>query len=553
VLQLPDFLLWLIRFPVPLLALAIVYKAFESLLRNRRDEQTMATLVDLDTEVTFPIRHWESSIGRSKSSDIVLPDPTVSRSHAVLSRRSDGWYISDTKSKFGVYVNDVKIEQPHKVVPNDVFTLGSRKILIRRADIEELEAFINPKRIAARKRALTSGKLFFILVVFQLLTFFQPVVRADPEHSLIFGAVFGGFLIFEILFYIINVTAFKRKNFEIETVALMLSGIGLVSIAGILPDQLLTQAVSIVIGIILFELIIWFIRDMNRVMKFRRYIGTVALLLLAATLVLGRNINGATNWIRLGSLSIQPSELTKIAFIFAGASTLTRLQQKDSLALFLIFCGACIVSLFLMRDFGTALIFFVTLIIIAFMRSGDFRTIVLVCAATAIGAFIIVLFRPYIIERFTTWRHAWEFAANGGYQQVKVNIATASGGLFGNGIGFGWLKNVAAAASDLVFGVLCEEWGILFAFIIAAIFPVLAFTAYKYAPVSRTAFYSITACAAAGMLLFQATLNIFGSSDVLPLTGVTLPLVSHGGSSAMSVWGLLAFIKAADERTYRLS
>ena len=117
----------------------------------------------------------------------------------------------------------------------------------------------------------------------------------------------------------------------------------------------------------------------------------------------------------------------------------------------------------------------------------------------------------------------------------------ASGGLFGVGIGNGFLKQVAASESDLVFGLVSEEMGVIVAMFIYA----RAITTR-----SRSTFYSISACCAAGLFVVQLSLNVFGATDVLPLTGVTFPFVSAGGSSIMSCWGLVAFIKAADERTY---
>ena len=98
--------------------------------------------------------------------------------------------------------------------------------------------------------------------------------------------------------------------------------------------------------------------------------------------------------------------------------------------------------------------------------------------------------------------------------------------------------------------MICEELGLVLALVVVA--AIALFTLYARSDVtrSRSTFYSISACAAAGMMLFQACLNIFGSTDVLPLTGVTLPFISAGGSSMVAVWGLLAFIKASDERTY---
>ncbi len=133
---------------------------------------------------------------------------------------------------------------------------------------------------------------------------------------------------------------------------------------------------------------------------------------------------------------------------------------------------------------------------------------------------------------------------------IRDRSYSASGGLFGLGIGNGSLKSVFASTSDLMFGMVCEELGLLLAIVIVLTLAFLMFYARSDVTRSRSTFYSISSCAAGGMLLFQTCLNVFGATDVLPMTGVTLPFVSLGGSSMVAVWGLLAFIKASDERTY---
>ena len=124
----------------------------------------------------------------------------------------------------------------------------------------------------------------------------------------------------------------------------------------------------------------------------------------------------------------------------------------------------------------------------------------------------------------------------------------ASGGLFGLGLGNGILKYVAAGDSDLVFGMLCEEWGLIIALLAVVSIVTLALFAARACRVGRSAFYTIAACAAGSLMVVQTALNIFGAMDLLPLTGVTLPFVSNGGSAMLASWGLLAFLKASDTR-----
>ncbi|MCD8008393.1 MAG: FtsW/RodA/SpoVE family cell cycle protein, partial [Clostridiales bacterium] len=209
------------------------------------------------------------------------------------------------------------------------------------------------------------------------------------------------------------------------------------------------------------------------------------------------------------------------------------------------FCVGC---LGLMSDFGTALIFFVALLAITFLRSGDLASVLFLLAAAVSGGYLILQYKSYIFARFAIYRHVWEDPSNLGYQQTRTMSAIASGGLFGQGVGDGWLKNIGAANTDLVFGVLAEELGLILAVTAVAVIVLLAIFAVREASIARSSFYVITACAAAMIFVVQTMLNVFGSTDLLPLTGVTLPFVSVGGSSMMSCWALLAFIKASDAR-----
>ena len=178
-------------------------------------------------------------------------------------------------------------------------------------------------------------------------------------------------------------------------------------------------------------------------------------------------------------------------------------------------------------------------------------SVLIALVAAAFAVFIVLSIKPYVADRFSAWGHVWEHVQDsGGYQQVRVMTYMASGGLIGVGVGNGYLKYVFASESDLVFGLIGEEMGVIIAFAIAAAIIALAFYSRAITTRSRSSFYAISACCAAGLMVIQSALNIFGITDILPLTGVTLPFLSAGGSSMISCWGLLAFIKAADERTY---
>lgn len=392
------------------------------------------------------------------------------------------------------------------------------------------------------------GFALILVTIFQVLTGTVAITGSGFNSKLF--VIYAGFIILEWGYFIIASTFCGQNNFEIEIIGFLFSGIGLTNVATVDDGYALKQIVAILLGLFVFIAMLVVLRRTDIVMKLRMPVAVAAVGLLVANLALAQYTNGALNWITIGGISVQPSEFVKLAFIFVGAASLDKLQNARSLTKYLIFSFGCVGALFLMKDFGTALIFFFTFIIIAFMRSGDVRTIAIVCVAALLGALMIVYFKPHVAARFRAYRHIWELINEEGMQQTRTLIYSASGGLFGLGIGKGELRNVVFASTDLAFGMICEEWGMIIAFTIVITYAFLLLYAIKVARNTRSAFYAIAACAAAGLILFQTSLNIFGVTDILPFTGVTLPFISRGGSSVISSWGMLAFIKSADIRTY---
>ncbi len=395
--------------------------------------------------------------------------------------------------------------------------------------------------------------VMLIVGFFQIITAFTVLFQKD-DFDFILAAVLLGYIFIEFAYFFVATAFFDQKHTELEVIGFFLSGIGMTVCASVNADYAIKQGIAIILGLIVFVVLLAILRRSDIVTKLRTPVGILAIGLLAVNIVLAETTNGTLNWINVAGISVQPSEIVKLAFIFVGAATLDKLQRTRSITKYIIFAVTCVGFLFLMRDFGTALIFFFTFIIIAFMRSGDFRTIALICAAAVLGAIMVIYFKSTVAARFSTYRHIWDDMYGKGMQQTRTLIYSASGGLFGLGIGRGKLKGTFAATTDLVFGMICEEWGLILALMIMLCFAFLVFYAIKTARDTRSAFYAIATCAAAGMLLFQMSLNIFGVTDLLPFTGVTLPFISRGGTSMLCSWGLLAFIKSADIHTYpRLS
>ncbi len=534
----------ILRYAAPALVFLLLFRCIKPLVGFQREPEIWAWLV-LPDERRLPITHWESVIGRNKRSDVVIDLGTISRNHAVLTRYDDGsWTISDANSKGGVLVNGEKVSIS-VLEPEDVLTIGGVDMKLlpisRRQEI---------KLAQLRTKAtspLNSVANVLLLTLIQFLMCTDYIMRCEPQHVGGIVTGFAGIMVCQwvlLIFYL----AVRKPSFEIEAIAFFLCTLGMAAIAAVKPAESAKQMLAMILGLCIFVGIGWALRDLERAKKLRYIAAIAGVGFLIVTMLFGKEYHGAKNWLVIGSMSFQPSELSKVCFLLVGASTMDRIVNKRNLILFiaytLVICGCLAV----MNDFGTALIFFVAFLIIAYMRSGSVGTIALACTSLGFAGVIALKIAPHALRRFSSWRHIWEDPWNTGYQQTRALMCIASGGLFGMGAGKGWMSHVFAADSDVVFATLCEEWGLLIGLSMIVCVLALGLFAIRSAAVQRSSFFAIGGCTAAAILLVQALFNALGTVDVLPLTGVTFPFVSNGGSSMMATWGMLAFVKAADTR-----
>ena len=539
--------LWAGRVLLLLAAVWVLLRCGLSLF-GQREEPEVWGFISLSNGARYDLTHWENMIGRMRSADVRVNFPSVSRCHAALCRNDQGqWMVYPVNHSSGVLLNGERKLESAPVKAGDCIAVGGVELyFFPSTETDEAKVARRRAREQKRRRLSPVGTLL-TLNLFQVLLFLQVFFTAQPENRLSVALTFGALAALAWGLYGLYRAA-QRTAYELETLVFLLISIGAAVTAAYDPDSLLKLVCTAVIGMVLFLLMSGVLRSLHMSIRARWPVAVAAGVLLAFNVVLGERIFGAKNWISIGPLSFQPSELVKIAFVLVGAATLDRLFAKRNLIFTILFSAYCVGCLALMSDFGTALIFFVAFLCIAFLRTGDLPSIAMMVAAAAFGCGIILRFKPYIADRFAAWGHVWDYAQDMGYQQTRAMSAMASGGLFGVGPEAGWLKYVGAANTDLVFGVVGEEFGFLLALCcVAAMALPIVFT-LRCAAVARSSFYTILSCATAAMLVCQMALNVLGAVDLLPLTGVTFPFVSMGGSSMISCWGLMAYLKAADTR-----
>ncbi len=532
-----------LRIAAPVLMALLLWRCGRPLLSFRKEPEIWAWL-RMSDQTALPVTHWENVIGRHTGSDIVIGLPTISRRHAVLTRYDDGsWTIADPGSKGGITVNGVRTTIT-PVEPGDTISLNGLEM-----KLEPISKAQERKLAQLRTKASstsTSVANLVLLTVFQALCAFAYLLNGSGEAGdILLG--FGGIMAAQwalLLFYI----CIRRSSFEVETIAFFLCTMGMNVICATASAEAFKQLIAMALGLAAFLFLGWTLRDLERAKVVRYFAAVAGVGLLVVTLLFGQEIYGAKNWLIIGGYSIQPSELSKVCFVFVGASTLDRILNRRNIFAFIAYSVVMCGLLAVMNDFGTALVFFVAFLSIAYMRSGSVGTIGLAITSLGFAGVIALKIAPHALRRFSIWRHVWEDPLDRGFQQVRCLMCVSAGGLFGLGAGNGWMKNLFASDTDIVFATISEEWGLLAAMMMVAAVVVLALFCLRSASLGRSSFYTIGACTAASILLVQTILNVLGTVDLLPFTGVTFPFVSNGGSSMISAWALMAFVKAADTR-----
>ena len=533
------------KWALPLLALWILARCLRSMLRERYEPEVWGWLEAMDGS-RAALKHWECILGRAESCDVTIRSDAVLDTHAVLVRSDRGrWTLYDLSGGDTLAEGETDEGRGLELQDGDVLWFGDQRMIFH--DLDEVQRAAVERERGVPGALVSQGLTLLLLSIFQLLLALEYTQVTEGRAQMETALGFAFLILLEWCCYLL-MRAMDRRGFELETLAFFLCTLGLAVSASSVPEEMPKQILMLLAGVLLYLFLGFWFRDLRRTKALRWPVAAAALGFLALNVALGVRANGASNWLDVGMFRLQPSEFVKLAYIYVGATSLDRLYRRRNLFLFIGFSAVVVGALALMGDFGAALIFFVTFLVISFLRSGSFATVFLAVAGAVLAGVLVLTVKPYVAQRFAAWGHVWEDPYGAGWQQTQALSAAASGGLTGVGAGRGWLHKVFAADTDMVFCLVSEELGLLVALCaILAVIGVAVF-AVRSAARGRSSFFVIAACSAAAMLVTQLALNVFGSTDILPFTGVTFPFVSKGGSSLISCWGMLAFFKAADTR-----
>lgn len=283
----------------------------------------------------------------------------------------------------------------------------------------------------------------------------------------------------------------------------------------------------------LFVLILPIILNILPNLQYFKYLYLIlGLSLLVYTLIYGNESGGAKNWVSIKNIIFQPSEIVKILFVFYLASSL----EKDKLTFKdLIFSSLCtgvfILSLVLQVDLGSALIFLITYLSMIYIRTSSNLLLIFGGIFSIFLSKISYNYFEHIKTRVSIWLNPWEDISGKGYQIAQSLFAISSYGFFGSGFTRGMPKHIPVVERDFIFSAICEEFGVLFGICVILIFIMIFLYCVKISLYSKNRFLSFLASGLTSLMCFQTFIILGGVTKLIPMTGVTLPFISYGGSS----------------------
>ena len=347
------------------------------------------------------------------------------------------------------------------------------------------------------------------------------------------------FLVFLILHHLIYPKADKLLNHNL----LLFLSVGFLMLARLSFDKATRQFEVAVIAMGLTFLIPWIIRKAGKLRKLYWLYGVAGFCLLTAVLIAGQLSYGAKLAITIHGISFQPSEFVKILFVFFVAGMLHESQEFRHIVLTTCMAAAHVLVLVFSRDLGGALIFFVTYLVVLYVATRQPLYFLGGLLGGSGAAWIAWKLFSHVQVRVLAWSDPFSVIDKEGYQITQSLFAIGTGGWFGLGLGHGIPYKIPVVEEDFIFAAIAEELGILFAILLILVYLCCFFMILNIAMCLNDAFYKLVAVGVGTLLIFQVFLSIGGVIKFIPSTGVTLPFVSYGGSSLLSMFAIWAIIQ----------
>ena len=341
--------------------------------------------------------------------------------------------------------------------------------------------------------------------------------------------------------------------------AAVLNGLGYVMIARIDPELAGLQMMWTILGIGLFTVVLAVLRNSRNLSTYRWTIGLFGLILIALPFTpLGTTVGGARIWVSLGPVTFQPGEFAKVALAVFFAAYLVekrellamgswgvgrlRIPDPKHLGPVLVAWGVSLLVMMYQTDLGSSLLFFALFVVMLWVATSRASYLAVGGTLFAVGAVFAWSTFDHVQRRVRVWLDPWQDVAGEGYQIAQSTFAISDGGILGTGLGQSGQVAIPVAETDFIFAVIAQELGLLGATAVLAAFLLLVGTGLRTAVRADNPFDTRLATGLSALLGVQAFIIVAGVTRVLPLTGITLPFVSYGGSSLLGSWLLVALL-----------
>lgn len=372
-----------------------------------------------------------------------------------------------------------------------------------------------------------------IIFLFHLTCYFILIFNTEKQNFNINAlSLFLKSSIFLILGNLI-LTKFLTKSYPlIWNGIFFLMSIGLSMLSRLNPTLAEKQLNWFILGF-LVALILPIILNILPNLEYFKYLYLIlGLALLIYTLIYGSESGGAKNWITIKNLTFQPSELVKILFVFYLASTFSKSKLYfKNLILPVLISGLFILCLVLQIDLGSSLIFLITFLTMIYISTSSNLLLILGVTFSTLVSKLAYNYFEHIKIRFSIWLNPWEDISGKGYQIAQSLFAISSYGLLGSGFTQGLPNSIPVVEKDFIFSAICEEFGVLFGIGVILIFIMIFLYCVKISLYINNRFLSLLASGLTSLMCFQTFVILGGVTKLIPMTGVTLPFISYGGSS----------------------
>ncbi|MFA5675041.1 MAG: FtsW/RodA/SpoVE family cell cycle protein [Christensenellales bacterium] len=387
-----------------------------------------------------------------------------------------------------------------------------------------------------------AGALLALIIMFSLSASFLLAFKNDGFD--IGMALFGlGFAFLILISYNLAALIFRHIDRITLVICYFLTSIGLVTLARLNIDIAVRQLIWLALGTVVLFITVVVIKRASDFGRLNYLLMAAVLGLLISTLLFARTIGGARNWVYIGQFSFQPSEIAKVMFIIVSAYFFAERRPAPAIVCYAVFTALCVFTLVLSNDLGGALLYAGTFLVMFFAGTGRTFLTFAGLGVLSAGAFASYHLFSHVRTRVEIWQNPWMYHRTQGYQIVQGLMAIASGGLFGAGLGLGYPDAIPVNTSDFIFAVICEEFGIIFGIVTILAYLVFIIRGLIIALNAETRFDALLVFGATCMLSLQSFIIIGGVIKLIPLTGITLPFISAGGTSLVASLALVGIIE----------